>query len=428
MTAGVCGVNDATPLSSGEVQFTITVNPLNDHCPVADSQTVTTLEVTPVSIVLTASDIDNDSDCGAAPLSFWMMLPQYGELRGVPPNMTYIPDPGFCGVDSFLFLVEDTQCWGVGEVTINVVAANECPIAHDQSTSTCEDTAVAITLTAEDPDLGTCAPIVQGYNVLTQPANGTLSGDAPNLTYTPATGFSGTDSFTFTATDGECESAPATVSITVNPSSQPPTCEIVVGPRLQITPDVTENMVLACDNLSAEVVLDASLASDPEGASLTYVWLVDGVPVGTDPIVTVSLELGTHDVTLVVDDGGTGECATGDSSSTCSTLVTVIDGCEAVEEIVLLVEQADIGSSLQKTLVKQLKEACKKFAKGKCKDGVKELEAFQDKVAHYDPANAKPTKKKVSEKKRIDHETAVMLIDAAQEVIDAYELDCGCDR
>jgi hypothetical protein len=323
--------------------------------------------------------------------------------------------------------VEDTQCWGVGEVTINVVAANECPIAHDQSTSTCEDTAVAITLTAEDPDLGTCAPIVQGYNVLTQPANGTLGGAAPNLTYTPATGFSGTDCFTFTATDGECESAPATVCITVNPSSQPPTCEIVVGPRLQITPDVTENMVLACDNLSAEVVLDASLASDPEGASLTYVWLVDGVPVGTDPIVTVSLELGTHDVTLVVDDGGTGECATGASSSTCSTLVTVIDGCEAVEEIVLLVEQADIGSSLRKTLIKQLKEACKKFAKGKCKDGVKELEAFQDKVRHYDPETKKSTKKK-SAKKYIDHETAVMLIDAAQEVIDAYELDCGCDQ
>ena len=45
------------------------------------------------------------------------------------------------------------------------------------------------------------------------PAHGTLSGTAPNVTYTPATNYAGSDSFTFKANDGTADSAPATVSI-----------------------------------------------------------------------------------------------------------------------------------------------------------------------------------------------------------------------
>ena len=59
------------------------------------------------------------------------------------------------------------------------------------------------------------------FSVATQPAHGTLSGTAPNLTYTPAAGYSGADSFTFVANDGTVNSAPATVNITVNPAGLP---------------------------------------------------------------------------------------------------------------------------------------------------------------------------------------------------------------
>ncbi len=50
-----------------------------------------------------------------------------------------------------------------------------------------------------------------------QPTHGTLSGTAPNLTYTPAAGYVGADSFTFTDNNGSLTSSPATVSVTVNP-------------------------------------------------------------------------------------------------------------------------------------------------------------------------------------------------------------------
>ncbi|HYV32192.1 MAG TPA: hypothetical protein VEO53_13945, partial [Candidatus Binatia bacterium] len=53
------------------------------------------------------------------------------------------------------------------------------------------------------------------------PANGTLSGLAPNLVYTPRVGFVGLDSFTFQPMDGYSFGSVGTVSITVAPPSPP---------------------------------------------------------------------------------------------------------------------------------------------------------------------------------------------------------------
>ena len=53
------------------------------------------------------------------------------------------------------------------------------------------------------------------YAVVAQPQHGTLSGTAPNLTYTPTPGYYGPDSFTFKVNDGRLDSLSATVSITV---------------------------------------------------------------------------------------------------------------------------------------------------------------------------------------------------------------------
>ena len=87
---------------------------------------------------------------------------------------------------------------------------NHAPEANARSLSTAHATPVAITLTAGDID-GDALILA----VVSAPAHGVLSGTAPDLTYTPNDGFSGTDSFTFTANDGIEESAPATISIVV---------------------------------------------------------------------------------------------------------------------------------------------------------------------------------------------------------------------
>src|SRR5690606_14845139 len=66
------------------------------------------------------------------------------------------------------------------------------PLAYDQSLSTNADTPLAITLTAMDADGD-----VLTFSITTNPAHGTLSGTAPNLTYTADPGFEGDDSLVF---------------------------------------------------------------------------------------------------------------------------------------------------------------------------------------------------------------------------------------
>ena len=92
------------------------------------------------------------------------------------------------------------------------------PIADPQLVTVAEDsTDNAITLTGSDPEDD---PLT--FDVATQPAHGTLTGTEPDLTYTPAANFFGTDSFTYTATDGTETSPAATVTITVTSGNNDP--------------------------------------------------------------------------------------------------------------------------------------------------------------------------------------------------------------
>lgn len=88
--------------------------------------------------------------------------------------------------------------------------ANQAPVAQHGSTTTDEGAPVNITLLASAPDN---TPLV--FNVATAPMKGALTGTAPNLTYTPAASQSGSDSFTFTVSDGQLN-ATGTINITIN--------------------------------------------------------------------------------------------------------------------------------------------------------------------------------------------------------------------
>lgn len=90
--------------------------------------------------------------------------------------------------------------------------------AQSQLVSTTEDAAAPIMLVATDTNAGTI-----DYTVLIDPLHGTLTGAAPNLTYTPTLNYSGSDSFTFQANNGPIKSNIATVSITVTPVNDTPT-------------------------------------------------------------------------------------------------------------------------------------------------------------------------------------------------------------
>jgi uncharacterized delta-60 repeat protein len=89
------------------------------------------------------------------------------------------------------------------------------PRPDDQTVRVSQDTTQSITLTATDDNGDTVT-----FTVVTPPQHGTLTGNGATRTYTPATGYRGTDSFTFKANDGTLDSvAAATVSINVNGNS-----------------------------------------------------------------------------------------------------------------------------------------------------------------------------------------------------------------
>ena len=105
--------------------------------------------------------------------------------------------------------------WYVDDIRVLATSPNQAPLAGSQTVSTDEDTDLAITLSGSDVDGD-----VSSFDVESGPANGVLSGDAPNLTYTPNANFNGSDSFTFTVTDDEGgTSEEAMVTITVHPAN-----------------------------------------------------------------------------------------------------------------------------------------------------------------------------------------------------------------
>jgi hypothetical protein len=103
------------------------------------------------------------------------------------------------------------------DYTFTTPPLNHPPIASDQSVNTDEDKPVSITLIATDEDGDSLT-----YSIVANPANGSLTGTPPNVTYTPNTNYNGADTFTFKANDGKTDSNIATVSITINSVNDPP--------------------------------------------------------------------------------------------------------------------------------------------------------------------------------------------------------------
>ncbi len=218
--------------------------PQENRAPVAQSASLSTDEDTALPITLAASDPDGDT------LSYQIMSqPSMGSLSGTAPNLTYKPEADANGSDSFTFRVNDGELESeTVTVAIEIRPVNDAPTAADQTVTTAEDHPTGILLQASDKDGD---PLE--YRIAEYPANGRLSGSAPNLTYTPNPDFHGTDRFTFIADDGTMDSALATVTIEVTPVNDPP----VVMSRMVSTP--------------ADVPLAITLfAKDADGDPLQY--------------------------------------------------------------------------------------------------------------------------------------------------------------
>ena len=192
-----------------------------NRAPSANGQSLSTPEDVPIALTLTGSDPDGDA------LTYTVVTaPAYGTLSGDAPKLTYTPKQDYSGKDSFTFTVSDgkaTSAAATVSITVSAVdtvPVNTAPVANAQELSTEEDTPVTITLTGSDPE-GDALSFV----VATQPSKGSLSKlnqSTGKVTYTPNENYGGQDSFTFTVSDGNDTSEPATVSINVGGKNDAP--------------------------------------------------------------------------------------------------------------------------------------------------------------------------------------------------------------
>lgn len=198
-------VVSAAGLLSTPATIALSIAPANDR-PVGFSQSRTVAEDGSLSLTLGGGDVDGD------PITFSIRTqPTRGVLTGTAPNVTYRPNANYSGPDSFSFLVSDGRLLSAATtVSISVLAQNDVPTAIAQAISVSQGASATLTLAGSDVDGDGLT-----YRVRDLPLNGTLTGIAPNLTYTPNPGFAGSDRFTFTASDAASTSPAATVQITV---------------------------------------------------------------------------------------------------------------------------------------------------------------------------------------------------------------------
>jgi len=138
--------------------------------------------------------------------------PQHGTVElARDGSYVYTPRDGFSGTDSFTYTATDAE----GQTATGLVTVTVLPDAVDDVTRTAAGTPVTVG-----------APGVLGNDrgsdltaaVIDAPAHGTATvAPGGTVTYVPADGFSGTDTFTYRATDGEGGSDVATVTVHVGP-------------------------------------------------------------------------------------------------------------------------------------------------------------------------------------------------------------------
>jgi large repetitive protein len=246
---------------------------LSGASPIAVNDLYETMVDEPL-VVEAAGVLANDTDAeGDSLTAIEFIGPKNGELTLLSDgSFVYSPNPGFSGVDGFLYQADDgTSASNFAAVTIQVISPNVPPVGANDAYTVDEDG--VLTVMAEsgvlinDLDVDgdpLTAELIDG------PINGTLEFNADgSFTYTPDPDFHGTDAFTYVALDAEASSELILVEITVNAVNDAP-----VGANDAYTVD--EDGVLTVMAESGVLINDLDVDGDPLTAEL-----IDGPINGT---------------------------------------------------------------------------------------------------------------------------------------------------
>jgi len=163
-----------------------------------------------IDVLSNDSDIDDDDVLTVTAVS----QGEYGTVGFTETEVTYTPNEAFYGVDSFTYTISDgNEGTDTATVTITVLNGNNPPVAADDTESVNEDSVNnTINVLANDTDSDGNTLVVTG---VTEASNGTVTFTATTASYTPDANYTGTDSFTYTISDGNGGTDTATVTVTV---------------------------------------------------------------------------------------------------------------------------------------------------------------------------------------------------------------------
>ncbi|MEO7730417.1 MAG: cadherin-like domain-containing protein [Kofleriaceae bacterium] len=216
----------------------INLNPVT-----VDDDISTTLNV-PGSVDVLANDSDPDGDTitltGHAD-------PAHGAVVFVGSVATYTPTHGYLGLDSFTYAVSD-GLGGSASGTVNINVADLPPVAVADTLTAFANTPATVDVLANDSDPDGDPLTVASFS---QGAHGSVAFTGGVATYTPVTGYTGSDAFTYAIDDGHGLTAVATVNVTVTLPT--PGCTIsiagpasgVFGQNLHLTASAACNTGLA---------------------------------------------------------------------------------------------------------------------------------------------------------------------------------------
>lgn len=195
--------------SSNTATVSVTVLAQAIVSPVANNDNFSARQIGPLTISPTANDVI----VGTLQSVTVQSQPANGTVAVSGNDFIYTPNAGFFGSNSFTYFFTTTN--GISNtamITVSLENAYPAPVANNDAISSPKNTAVTISPTTNDVRNGIS---INAVTVKSQPANGTAVASGSSIIYTPATDFTGTNSFRYSLVVDGRTSNTATVTVTV---------------------------------------------------------------------------------------------------------------------------------------------------------------------------------------------------------------------
>ena len=333
---GVSDTDDNCPLVANPGQEDLNNNNIGDVCEFGPVAVANTLTVNEDATLISTNVISNDTEQDGDTLSLTAVSTDGTGTVAVNSDglsVDYTPAANFNGTETITYTVSDGALSANGTFTITVTAVNDAPVAVANTLTVDEDSSISNTdviandTDVEDDTLTLTAVSTDGTGTVA------VNSDGLSVDYTPAANFNGTETITYTVSDGAL-SANGTFTITVTAVNDAP---VAVANTLTVDEDssISNTDVIANDtDVEDDTLTLTAVSTDGTG---TVAVNSDGLSVDYTPAANFN---GTETITYTVSDG------TDTSEGTFTITVTAVnDAPVAVANTLTVDEDSSISNT-----------------------------------------------------------------------------------